>query len=389
MNGKSRLIHGGLLALAIVTGVRAGGWNGGVRAVDRDSVTLRKLVTAYFDGVATKSFVELDSVVTRDFLIYEDGKVWNNDSVFHNIQYNQPFTVRFTLTNFQIFTDTRSGEVRYHSQADFVVADTVKFTLNFLETALCRRTAAGWKISLIHVTGEKPPGVYMPRYYQKYDTPRYIPEHYRERMEAFREEVMHRGGIVMLGNSITEFGDWKRLFGDSGVINRGIAGDNTFGMLERLSDVIARRPAKLFIEAGVNDIGQGVPVGMIVGNIISIVQYVRVKSPGTRVYVVSVLPTNDRAREVYPEVAGKNEVVREVDGRLMEAGLRGGSGSGGGGGRGTGVGSAGFVYIDLAARVTDGSGNLDERYAKPDGLHLNEAGYGVLMGLLKGKGPVR
>ncbi len=359
MSGKTTLIHGALLALLMsYVGVRAG---------DRDSLTLKKLVTAYFDGVAAKSFVALDAVVTRDFLIYEDGKVWNNDSVFHNIQYHQPFAVRFTLTGFRIFTDTRSGEVRYHSQADFVVADTIKFTLHFLETALCRKTDAGWKISLIHVTAEKTPEVNMPGYYKAFDTVRYIPEHYRERMEVFRGEGMHRGGIVVLGNSITEFGDWKRLFGDSGVVNRGIAGDNTFGMLERLSDVIARRPAKLLIEAGINDIGQGVSVGMIVGNMISIVQYVRVKSPGTRVYVVSVLPTNDRARANYPEVAGKNEMVREVDRRLAA----------------TAAAAAGFVYIDLAARVTDGSGNLDERYAKPDGLHLNEAGYGVLMGLLR------
>jgi len=58
---------------------------------------------------------------------------------------------------------------------------------------------------------------------------------------------------------------------------------------------------------------------------------------------------------------------------------------------GEAAGSAGFVYIDLAARVADGSGNLDERYAKPDGLHLNEAGYGVLVGMLREmeKGPVR
>jgi len=42
-----------------------------------------------------------------------------------------------------------------------------------------------------------------------------------------------------------------------------------------------------------------------------------------------------------------------------------------------------------AARVTDGSGNLDERYAKADGLHLNEAGYGVLMGMLREMGIFR
>jgi lysophospholipase L1-like esterase len=129
------------------------------------------------------------------------------------------------------------------------------------------------------------------------------------------------------------------------------------------------------VEAGINDIGQGVPAGMIAGNIGSIVQYVRVKSPATRVYVVSVLPTNEQAKQNYPEIAGKNDVAKDLDSRLRAA-----------------AGPYGYVYIDLASKVADGSGNLDERYAKPDGLHLNDAGYGVLVKLLKEsekKGPVQ
>ena len=338
----------------------------GVRGEGRDSVTLRKLIVDYFNAVAAKNFVKLDTLTTKDFVVYENGSVWNNDSVFHNIQYHQPFSVKFTLTDFHIFTDTRSGEARYHSHPDFVVMDTVHFSIDFIETATFRRTARGWKINMIHITEEGSPVVEMPRYYRKYDTVRYIPEHYRERIEAFRVEEAHRGGIVMLGNSITEFGDWKRLLGDAGAVNRGIAGDNTFGMLERLSDVIGLRPRVRVVEAGVNDIGQWVPVGMIAGNIGSIVQYERAKSPGTKVYVVCVLPTNDQARQNYPEVAGKNDVARELDGRLQES-----------------AGSYGYVYIDLASQVADGSGNLDERYAKPDGLHLNEAGYGLFVRLLK------
>ncbi|HVU56438.1 MAG TPA: hypothetical protein VHD83_15340 [Puia sp.] len=45
---------------------------------------------------------------------------------------------------------------------------------------------------------------------------------------------MRRGGTIFLGNSITEYGDWQRLLHDARVINRGIAGDNTFGILDRL-----------------------------------------------------------------------------------------------------------------------------------------------------------
>jgi lysophospholipase L1-like esterase len=108
---------------------------------------------------------------------------------------------------------------------------------------------------------------------------------------------------------------------------------------------------------------------MIAANIGSIVQYVRVKSPGTRVFVVSVLPTNDRAKEQYPDVAGKNAAVKALDVTLRE-----------------GAENYGYAFIDLATRLIDGSGNLDEKYAKADGLHLNEAGYAMFVKLLREKG---
>jgi lysophospholipase L1-like esterase len=358
-----------ILALALISGIGVRGQGGGdamQQAQGGDSATLRGLIVDYFNAVSAKDFVRLDALVTRDFIIYEAGSAWNNDSVFRNIQQHQPFDVRFTLSDFHIFTDVRSGDLRCHEHAEFVVLDTVKFALDFVETAMFRKTAAGWKLSLIDVTPEQSPVVTAPGYYRAFDTLRYIPDHYRGRVEEFGKETARHGGIVFLGNSITEFGKWKLLLGDSAVVNRGIAGDNTFGMLHRLDQVIALRPAKLFVEAGINDLGQGVPVGMIAGNIGSIVQYVRVKSPGTRVFVLSVLPTNDRAKEDYPEVYGKNAVASELDRRLKGEAEQ-----------------YGFVYIDLAARVADGNGNLKTEYAQPDGLHLNEAGYRLFLRLAK------
>jgi lysophospholipase L1-like esterase len=337
-----------------------------VFAAGSEPAVFRQLVTTYFDGVARKDFRKLMAVTTPDFVIYEFGKKWNNDSVFRNIQYHEPFGVTFTLTDFVAFAEMRSGDATYHSQADFEFGDTDKVRLNFYETATFRKTSAGWKINMIQVSAVAPAVVNKPADYERYDTVRYIPEHYKERVAFFERERPSPGGVVFFGNSITEFGDWKRLLADSGVINRGVAGDNTFGMLDRLSAVIALRPSALFIEAGINDIGQGVPPALIAANIGSIVQYVRVKSPGTRVYVVSVLPTNAHAQTDYPEIAGKNAIAREVD-RLLAAQAS----------------ARGYRYLDLASGVSTASGELDERYAQPDGLHLNEAGYGVWMEMIR------
>lgn len=331
-----------------------------------DTTLLRQMIQVYFDGVAAKDFEKLRSMTTEDFVIYEDGKVWNNDSVFRNIQYHQPFSVKFTLSDIRVSVDTHSAYADYRSHPDFVLSDSVKFHLDFIETMIFRKTPAGWKIRLLHITELKSPEVDMPSRYRKYDTVRFAPEHYQERLTLFRSEARQQGGTIFLGNSITEYGDWRRLLNDAGVVNRGIAGDNTFGMLDRLQDVIDRRPSRLFIEAGINDVAQDVPVGMIVGNISSIVQWVRAGSPATRIYVVSVLPVNENVRKEYPELTGKNPVVREVDRQLQQL-----------------AGTAGFTYIDLAARVTDPSGNLLVKYARPDGLHLNGEGYAVLAGMIK------
>ena len=209
-----------------------------------------------------------------------------------------------------------------------------------------------------------PPSDTTPSDYQRYDTVRYIPDHYRQRRAQFDTETVRQGGIVFLGNSITEFGDWSRLLHRPLVFNRGIAGDNTFGMLDRLNEVIRLRPARLYIEAGINDIGQGVPVGMIVGNISAMVRAVHVHSPQTRVFVWSVLPSNSDSQTDYPEIFGKNAVVAQVDRLLRERAP-----------------ADRFTYLDLAGRLTDSKGDLDRRYAQPDGLHLNEAGYAVVISI--------
>src|SRR5262249_30584741 len=151
--------------------------------------------------VTGKDFVKVSAMSTSDFVIYEDGKVWTNDSVFHNIQYHEPFSVAFTLTDFRCSADGRLGYCNYTSHAAFVVDDTVHFQLNFIETAVFRKTADCWKLSLLHITELKTPEVGMPRYYRQHDTVRYIPEHYAERVRRFKAETVPAGKTIFLGNS--------------------------------------------------------------------------------------------------------------------------------------------------------------------------------------------
>src|SRR5258708_14309080 len=86
----------------------------------------------------------------------------------------------------------------------------------------------------------------------RYDTIRYVKPYYQKRVSKFKSEPVKTGRVIFLGNSITEFGNWPNLLNDSTVLNRGIAGDNTFGGLERLGDIVIREPGKLFIKIVIN-----------------------------------------------------------------------------------------------------------------------------------------
>jgi lysophospholipase L1-like esterase len=198
------------------------------------------------------------------------------------------------------------------------------------------------------------------------DASLYQNDHYKQRVTLFNSQPVLQGRIIFLGNSITEFGEWRRLLNDSTVINRGIAGDNTYGVLARLNDVVKRRPAKLFIEIGINDFALDSKFQATVKNVFAIATKVHVGSPGTRVYVLSILPTNDNTKTDYPFAFHKGKQVDQINRKLLMA-----------------AGQQHYTFIDLNSRLKDLNGKLDKKYAMPDGIHLNEQGYQLWMRLLK------
>src|ERR1700759_3527419 len=99
-----------------------------------------------------------------------------------------------------------------------------------------------------------------------YDTIPFIPEHTPQRLAQFAKEPIVTGRVIFLGNSITEMGNWKKVTGDTTVLNRGIGGDITYGVLKRLKDITDRQPSKVFILLGINDIGKDIPEVVIADN---------------------------------------------------------------------------------------------------------------------------
>jgi lysophospholipase L1-like esterase len=200
-----------------------------------------------------------------------------------------------------------------------------------------------------------------------FDTIGFIPEHYAPRVAKFQAEPIVTGRIIFLGNSITEMGNWGKLTGDTTVINRGIGGDITFGVLKRLDDIIVRQPSKLFLLIGINDIGKDIPDTVIADNIRKIVTKVQQGSPSTKIFVQSILPLNPDFPN-FPQHYDKEAHVLHVNAILpaMLAPLN-------------------CTFVNIFPLLLDSKQRLDAQYTL-DGLHVNIKGYGIWVDYLKKKG---
>lgn len=189
-----------------------------------------------------------------------------------------------------------------------------------------------------------------------WDTIPNLPQHYVERCEQFKKEPVVTGKTMFLGNSITEGGDWKRLLKDSTVINRGIGGDITFGVLNRLDEVIKRKPSKIFVLIGINDLSKGIPEEVILENIFTMVRRLKAGSPKTAIFIQSILPLNKTFKN-FPPRYDQDEHVVSINGQLKKIAAR-----------------FGYTFVDLYSEFRDTEGKLDAKYST-DGLHLGSAGY--------------
>lgn len=190
------------------------------------------------------------------------------------------------------------------------------------------------------------------------------PNNYSLKVGIFKSLPNSDKDVVFLGNSITAGVDWNELLGLRYARNRGISGDITFGVLERLDEVIEGKPQKVFILIGVNDISRNIPDSFIVSNYKKIISRIQAGSPKTKIYLQTLLPVNNEFTQ-FKNHYNKDEHILFVNNAIKDLAK---------------------MYrvrlIDLYPHFLDTTGKLNKQYTE-DGLHLNAAGYQYWARLLK------
>jgi lysophospholipase L1-like esterase len=177
------------------------------------------------------------------------------------------------------------------------------------------------------------------------------------------DDPLGRGDIVFLGNSITEQGgDWSAKFGRSDIKNRGIGGDVTDGVLARLNEICYAKPKAVFLMIGINDINNwynkwGIPSPEYVGNNIpKIANEIHRKSPKTKIYIQTVLPSD--LEPVKDAILTVNSMIKSYEAK------------------------GNYQVIDLYSSFVGTNGLIQPELTK-DGIHLTAKGYRLWVELLE------
>lgn len=183
----------------------------------------------------------------------------------------------------------------------------------------------------------------------------YRPEIYPLQVSLFRAAKHSKKDIVFLGNSITFWAAWPELLRSNHVKNRGIPGDITFGLIDRLEEIAEGKPAKVFILIGINDIARNIPDSIIFQNYKRIIRKLKTDSPDTKIYFQSILPVNSTFNKLTNHY--KPDRIRSINKGLQKI-----------------TEEEKVLFIDLYTAFADESGNLPAHFTF-DGVHLTKPGY--------------
>ncbi|MBQ3630950.1 MAG: serine acetyltransferase [Prevotella sp.] len=186
--------------------------------------------------------------------------------------------------------------------------------------------------------------------------------HYNKRVDQFEQEGgIDSTSIVMLGNSLTENAkDWAQRIGTKKhIVNRGIIGDNTTGMTERLCQITPHHPRAIFLMAGINDMAGGTSSTEVASRVIALIEQIRQQSPETVLFVQSILPINE-SNGRWKTLTDRTDDIPYAN-MLIRAYCQ----------------SNDIMYVDIFSRMTRGRSNELRQDLSADGLHLTEQGYKI------------
>ncbi|MDE5996114.1 MAG: hypothetical protein K2G56_04280 [Eubacterium sp.] len=185
-----------------------------------------------------------------------------------------------------------------------------------------------------------------------------------ESFELLNKNYCEKGATVLVGDSITEgythtefFEKYTKETGTP-VYNRGISGDTSDRLLERLEKTVLNiKPKNIVLLIGTNDLGVGADIDFIAENVEKIIEQSKKRCKNINIILESVYPVNTKinkqGRRKNSDILFLNEKLKAVAEKQK------------------------ISFVDLYAALSDKNGMFNAEYTY-DGLHANAKAYEMI-----------
>ena len=180
-------------------------------------------------------------------------------------------------------------------------------------------------------------------------------EYYDAKVAQFIEENKTLGSVdvAFLGDSLTDGYPVKNYYPQYSVVNRGIGGDTTWGLEERLDcSAYDVNPKLIVMLIGINNIDH------MLDNYDRLVKQLKKNLPNTKIIILSLTPTSGNFAYLNQKIVIKNTSVKAIAKRN------------------------GCTFIDMYTPLLDTNTNELKLEYTIEGLHFSADGYNVITGVL-------
>ncbi|AUD62445.1 hypothetical protein BK010_02175 [Tenericutes bacterium MO-XQ] len=187
---------------------------------------------------------------------------------------------------------------------------------------------------------------------------------YKRHVKKF-EQINEPKDLILLGDSMMAYFPTKAFDLEDQLLNFGIPGDTSIGVLKRVHQVIKLNPKYVILNIGLNDfVLTDLSIEESLKNILEIRHQILEGCPDTLVYVTSLTPINqkDFKDQTYLLNRDKEDAVKlnqllksKIDERF---------------------------FINIYDELIDDQGDLNIDFTR-DGIHLNQRGYKIYLRMIK------
>lgn len=189
--------------------------------------------------------------------------------------------------------------------------------------------------------------------------------YYNEKVCRFKAEnkTAQKGGVVFVGDSLTDSCDLKKYYPDVNSCNRGISGDTVAGVLSRMDvSIFDMKPRVIVILIGINDLNRGFSAEYLVDGYNAILSQIKERLPDAKIILQTLYPMNAKIlhslEPAMDDVCAVNAQIPQIVEKY-----------------------SGCRIADVYSSLVGADNMLKPEYTT-DGLHLSAAGYRTVAAVL-------